>query len=162
MQNNTKWKYVYIVLSKTQVNIRYNIDRKTEGEYMPISKERYKKIRDNEEKSFSIKDFLNVADRTLLYGYTLERQTVHVYIKDREVHYFEYDLNGDTLFHKSGKFDYLDELIPSKRAYPESTDPEFLSILVKNGLDNCFTTYDQERYEKIKDKEYQGLIWKEN
>ena len=42
-----------------------------------------------EHKQFEIikaEDMSNTEDRTLIYGYTCERESFHVYIKDKEIH----------------------------------------------------------------------------
>jgi len=124
---------------------------------MPINKEHYEKL-NSERDTFSIEDLVDKSDRTLLYGYTLDRQDVHVYVKNEEVHYIEYDIDNNILFEKSGVFEDISELIPSKRSYPESTDPEFLAILMRRGVSGNFTTYCENRYEKIKNKKYQGFV----
>ena len=95
------------------------------------------------------------TDRTLLYGYDLDRSTVHVYL-----------LHGEIKIHRYGR-DYDDnkvldsfgfENLPSKRVYPESTDSEFLKLLFKQDIWPSFTTYDEKRYLKTKDRKFVGEI----
>jgi hypothetical protein len=99
------------------------------------------------------KDFLMpyLADRTLLYGYTCDRNTWHVYIKDCIIHKViyrydtepvEYEVNDNTDF------------IPDKRLYPEMCDYKFCLILQRLGYELPFTAWNDERLEQ----QYYGKI----
>lgn len=85
---------------------------------------------------------LSTEDRTLIYGYTCDRETFHVYIKDEKVHIVRYKYKGD-----------LTELpvfsaarcVPNKRIYPETCDYEFCCFLHNEGVTLPFTTYNEER-----------------
>ena len=104
----------------------------------------------------------NRTPRTLLYGYTCARDTYHVYLDEEGcVNKYIYDYYNKTLLHKKYKILtnlQLIELIPDKRVYPESTDYEFLEILLENQVYIPFTCYDEERYERVKDLQYHGEI----
>jgi len=101
--------------------------------------------------------FIDKTDRTLLYGFTLDRQSHHVYLKNGILYLYIYSgKNIDTI--KSGIFTYLRELIPTKRIYPESIDTEFMNLLISKSLSVDFTTYDKERYEKLKYQNFHGDI----
>jgi hypothetical protein len=94
-------------------------------------------------------DLKNKSDRTLLYGYTCERHTFHVYIKDKEIHVIIYDndYTGENKvknvreFIPKGNRDF----VPDKRLYPEACDYEFCSILRKMDIDLPFTFWNDNR-----------------
>lgn len=73
---------------------------------------------------------LGGCDTTLLYGYTLERSTFHVYFKDMKIHKIIYNSNDRYPEHYSvaKSFD-AEDLIPSKRAYPCRTLYTFSSLV---------------------------------
>lgn len=100
----------------------------------------------------SVDDLTNKRDRTLLWGYTPDRASHHVYLKDGEIHILVYNrFDGlEVLRHKSGhEIDVKDDgLIPSKRLYPEACDAEFCRILKERGFHLPFTTWDDQRQEK--------------
>ncbi len=75
------------------------------------------------------------GDRTLLYGYDVNRKTWHVYLMDGEIHLHVYDHNRITITKRSDRF-WLDahKLMPNKRLYPEACDFDFLQILRGNGV----------------------------
>ena len=85
-------------------------------------------------------------NRTLLYGYTCERETFHVYIKDKKIHAVVYNTeyyrgeatpkNMRKLIIKSNE-DY----IPDKRLYPERCNYEFCRLLKEKGVHLPFTTW---------------------
>ena len=128
---------------------------------MAISKQEYERLT-SKQHDFEVTLF-NQSPRTLLYGYTCARDTYHVYLDGEGcVNKFIYDYHNKTLFHK--KYEVLTnvdlpDLIPDKRVYPESTDYEFLLILLTNQVYVPFTCYDEERYESVKDLQYHGEIY---
>lgn len=83
-------------------------------------------------------DLLNKADRTLLYGYTCDRNTWHVYLKDEEIHTVMYmdkkDIQEIQVTSNNG-------YIPDKRLYPERCDFEFCSFLKNLGYSLPFTSW---------------------
>lgn len=96
------------------------------------------------------------TDRTLVYGYTLNRDTFHVYMENGVIHRVIYN------FHK-GVIDYAVEpnltagdCYPDKRSYPESCDREFSYWMAENGRPLCFTTFDVSRSDKVDDKPFRG------
>lgn len=127
---------------------------------MPISKKLYEDMKKTKIDEYGIKssDFLNKENRTLLYGYEINRSTTHIYMLNEEIHYLNYDFKKEIKIYETLKA-FTDVHIPSKRSYPESTDPEFLKLAIENGIEICFTTYDEKRYEKIKDDIFQGDIF---
>jgi hypothetical protein len=85
----------------------------------------------------------NQRDRTLLWGYTLERDSWHVYLKGGLIHLHHYSSAG-TISHRSGHTMVAADLRPDKRAYPEACDFGFCMLMCKLGVDIPFTTI-QER-----------------
>lgn len=101
--------------------------------------------------SVSARDLENQEDRTLLYGYTVDRDTWHVYLRDGVIHRFVYspDYNVRVVpepdqwaFQNVNalSYDYFqtwyngEALIPSKRLYPNHCDYEFCSFMKSNGF----------------------------
>ena len=81
---------------------------------------RIDEIRNRPYRAEDLKPFLK--DRTLLYGYTCDRKTFHVYLKDKEIHTVLYDISYDgkipkpinmTEVHVMSNRDY----VPDKRLY---------------------------------------------
>jgi hypothetical protein len=106
----------------------------------------------------------NREDRTLLYGYTVERTTWHVYLKDGLIHRIEYrsDAKGPYMVgvcHGVQKAWAPRRLLPDKRAYPERTDYQFARLCRDAGCRIEFTTYDADRV--VQDAAFQGLILEE-
>lgn len=86
-----------------------------------------------------------LSDRTLLYGYTCDRDTWHVYIKDKKIHKVIYKYKEKPVEYPiESNYDY----IPNKRLYPETCDFLFCKLLIKLGYDLPFTTWNNEREEK--------------
>ncbi len=88
-------------------------------------------------------------DRTLLYGYTCNRHTVHVYLMAGVVHAVTYAFDGYLLSHRM--FDEVivepDSLVPDKRLYPESCDAAFCLMLKHKGVYLPFTTFTEGQHE---------------
>lgn len=103
----------------------------------------------SEDKIVSLKDIANKKDRTLLYGYTCERDTFHVYIRHGELHRIVYNREDHKpLAHDHGESLKLDSIVPDKKLYPEACDFDFCALLVKSGVNLPFTTWDDTREEK--------------
>lgn len=86
---------------------------------------------------------LSTKDRTLIYGYTCDRQTFHVYIKNKKIHIVQYDYHGNSII----EFPVFSAIgcIPNKRIYPEACDYGFCCFLHNEGVTLPFTTYNEER-----------------
>lgn len=99
----------------------------------------------------------NKTPRTLLYGYNVDRDTIHVYLDETGViHIVEYNINswkesagnefpfeikpGNCLYHYCGEEHSPSRLIPDKRTYPDATDSEFLDLLESFGESVTFTS----------------------
>lgn len=89
-------------------------------------------------------------DRTLAYGYTCERLSWHVYLKDGEIHRLVTHGSGGLVeSHYSRTAWDPRELVPDKRVYPESVDAQFARLLLARGVTLPYTTFDEERYAKV-------------
>jgi hypothetical protein len=87
-----------------------------------------------------------IYNRTLLYGYTCERETFHVYIKNKQIYVIVYNteyyrggprpVNMRQIEVKSNR-DY----VPDKRLYPERCDYHFCKLLKEKGIDLPFTAF---------------------
>lgn len=112
----------------------------------------------------TVNDLVNRSNRTLLYGYTCERQTWHVYLRNGEIIVVQYNQeysrgkpapkNMERISVKSSC-----GFIPDKRLYPERCDYEFCRILKEKGYDLPFTTWSEH---PISEQEYYGFILDEN
>jgi hypothetical protein len=98
--------------------------------------------------AFHISQLDEKTDRTLLYGYTCDRDTFHVYLKDGLLHRIIYS-RKNLISHEFGESIDVELLIPNKRTYPETCDFDFcmkLEVISDHGV--TFTTYNSEREEK--------------
>lgn len=123
-----------------------------------MNKDEYKlveKMKPQKEHVLSPDDLKNKSDRTLLYGYTCDRDTWHVYIKDEVIHTIWYNAREDDVVICELP-DYISnkQYIPNKRLYPETCDFEFCSLLIDKGVHLPFTTWNDNREEK----QFYGLI----
>ena len=77
----------------------------------------------------SAKVLYNQAPRTLLFGYTGEKDTVHVYLADGIIHKVVYNFKGHLIEHKTQDQGLLfGECAAVKRLYPEACDFEFCLV----------------------------------
>lgn len=81
-----------------------------------------------------------VGDRTLVFGYTLDRDTVHAYLRDGEIHVVHYSHDRRLLHHVHGEEVAAADLVPSKRAYPNTTDYFTAVLLKQKGFPLSITT----------------------
>lgn len=98
-------------------------------------------------------------NKTLLYGYTCERETFHVYIKNEQIHTVVYNTeyfrgeavpkNIRELVIKSNH-DY----VPDKRLYPERCDYNFCKLLKERGVQLPFTTWSEPVEIDLEDSRY--------
>jgi len=112
-----------------------------------MNKEQFDKLKGIEkakEQVITIDDLINKTNRTLLYGYTCERDTWHVYIKDNKIFAVIYKY-GESPKEMNIFSNYC--YIPDKRLYPETCDYEFCKLLKDKEIDLPFTTW-QDRPEK--------------
>lgn len=88
---------------------------------------------------------------TLLYGYTCDRNSWHVYLNDgwSEVIALCYDKDGNILSTRRHSFADCEKseiysfscIVPDKRLYPEACDFETCCILADHGANLPFTTH---------------------
>lgn len=95
----------------------------------------------------------HLKDRTLLYGYTCENETFHVYLKDREIHVVAYfnDYSSDTVKPKNMreiKVETNGNFVPDKRLYPEACDYHFCKLLKLRNIHLPFTNWNENRVKK--------------
>ena len=113
-----------------------------------------------------------IYNRTLLYGYTCERETFHVYVKDQKIYTVVYKTDYPLSYEKKlGGFMHGDprpvnlrqievksnrNYVPDKRLYPERCDYHFCRALKERGIELPFTSWSEE----IKPNEmgYYGFI----
>ena len=73
---------------------------------------------------------LGDVETTLLYGYTLERSTFHIYLKNEKIHKIIYDFDSlSPDFYSVNESFSVEDLIPSKRAYPCRTLHSFSDLI---------------------------------
>lgn len=129
-----------------------------------MKKEQYlqlKEMTEGKSKLIMAKDLsLPDKNRTLLYGYTCQRSTFHVYLKDGEIKVAIYDHLEDMW---EWKVEYNNEYIPDKRIYPERSDFEFVSLLMQRGVNVMAHMLDWHDASEIALKEngYYGYILEE-
>jgi hypothetical protein len=85
--------------------------------------------------TISASELTDQTDRTLVYGYDIPRETVHVYLKDGLIHLFT---QGNHV--EAETWDDLNRLVPRKRSYQEHCDYEFCALLIERGADISFTS----------------------
>lgn len=94
-------------------------------------------------------DIVNKNNRTLLYGYTCDRDTWHVYLKDCEIHAVVYNgREDDSELYRIVVVSNSD-YIPNKRLYPARCDFEFCKLLKERGVDFTFTAWEEVSEKKI-------------
>lgn len=80
--------------------------------------------------------------RTLLWGFTCDRNSFHVYMAEDGIHKLVYSEDGQVLEHKHESQQLSPgECVPDKRLYPEACDFGLCSILQDYGISLPFTTW---------------------
>jgi len=90
-----------------------------------------------------------IYNRTLLYGYTCERETFHVYLKDQKTYTVVYktDYSRGAPMPKNMRQIEVNsnrDFVPDKRLYPERCDYHFCRALKERGIDLPFTHWSEE------------------
>lgn len=90
-----------------------------------------------------------IYNRTLLYGYTCERETFHVYIKDQKIYTVVYKTEyswGAPMPKNMRQIEVTSnrDFVPDKRLYPERCDYHFCRALKERGIDLPFTHWGEE------------------
>jgi len=83
---------------------------------------------------------------TLLWGYTPERYSHHVYVFKNTLHLYVYESQVTPVLirYESGDI-VLKDIVPVKRLYPEACNYEFCLQLKRLGLYLPFTTFNEDR-----------------
>jgi hypothetical protein len=97
-------------------------------------------------------------DRTLLYGYTVEKHTFHVYLKDGLIHRVIYNQRDEVLDYQAHATWEAPSLVPDKRAYPERTDAGFARLMLHHRIDIHYMKFNQDRYDCFKDRKFHGIV----
>lgn len=102
-----------------------------------------------------------IYNRTLLYGYTCERETFHVYLKDQKIYTVVYKTEysqGAPMPKNMRQIEVTSnrDFVPDKRLYPERCDYHFCRALKERGIDLPFTLWSEEV--KSNEKGYYGFI----
>ena len=84
-------------------------------------------------------------DHTLIWGYTVDRESFHVYLKDGVIYKVIYDYKCEPV---NLPVNSMYDVIPCKRAYPEACDYDFCRYIKAIGGAIPFTGYNEEREEK--------------
>ena len=100
----------------------------------------------------------NKSDRTLMYGYTCERNTFHLYIKNETFFCVVYDHDKNFLSKFSTTAISVNDCFPNKRVYPESCDYEFSMLLASKNARPAYLAFNPEREEKVKNLIFHGEI----
>lgn len=108
----------------------------------------FKQLNDERRRTKLIRELSleNRTPRTLIYGYTYDRKTFHVYLTDAgEVVRVIYDADGLLISAKNSLSENfpLSECVPDKRLYPGSCDFEFCSKLMSAGCSLSFTMWSE-------------------
>ena len=96
-------------------------------------------------------DLQNQRPRTLLYGFTCERNSFHVYLGAYgRITKVEYAYDEDEFRRVKTEDDIRQnaEWVPDKRLYPERCDEEFCRLLKARGIRLPFTNYDERACEE--------------
>jgi hypothetical protein len=113
----------------------------TEDEYTELIKDA------NQEPRVYVSDF-DGHDRTLLYGYTCDRTSFHVYLWEGQIWRVEYHATSlQLLFHAVADSFRAVDLIPDRRVYPEATDFQMAQRLQALGVRVPYKPFDVERWE---------------
>lgn len=96
-------------------------------------------------KTVNVLDLRDLSDRTLIYGYDIDKYTYHLYLKDCVFHIVLYNSEGYNVLHKERAILPIVECIPDKRVYPECCDYEFSVLLLKNGIEIPYTNFNDHR-----------------
>lgn len=95
-----------------------------------------------------VTELTNLEDRTLLWGYTSDRNSFHVYLKDGILNKVIYNFDRHLLRHEEGVDLNIEGITPDKRIYPSSCDFEFCTLLRSKDVYLPFTTFSEEKIQE--------------
>lgn len=96
------------------------------------------------ERAISIEDLADRSERTLVYGYDVDRNTFHLFVRAGEIRRALYRRDGEDfelISMASGDF-MPRACVPNKRAYPERCDFEFCRLISERRITVPFTSFD--------------------
>lgn len=86
--------------------------------------------------------------RTLMFGYTTDRFTFHVYVANELLHKLIYDsITLIPYLYESAERFSCGQVIPDKRAYPERCDFQFCRNILDLGFSIPFAMWNDDHYE---------------
>lgn len=104
-------------------------------------------------------DVLGGEDRTLLRGYTCDRDTWHVYLKDGDIHLLVYSYPDVVVRHEArDSWMNPEDLVPDKRVYPESTCFRFARELQVRGVRVPYLRFDADRFRTVGSDRFLGPV----
>jgi hypothetical protein len=95
--------------------------------------------KETEEVMIDARALTNKTPRTLIYGYTCDRDTFELILLAGHEPCFSLYIDEKLIF--MGCHIEPDRCVPDKRIYPAKSDFEFCSILKSHGVYLSFTTY---------------------
>lgn len=105
---------------------------------------------DSNKNIIKIIDLNDLTPRTLIYGFTSERDTFHLYLDDQNgsVTFNRVVYDSYNVIKKNISMFEMNEIgtvecLPDKRVYPAASDFEFCKILANKGRNIPFTTFDE-------------------
>lgn len=90
---------------------------------------------------------VGAADRTLAYGYDVDRNSFHVYAHRGILYVRSYNHRRELLDTISGPELHAEALRPNKRVYPQYTDGHFARIMRDLGFPLSFTPWSEPKRE---------------
>lgn len=82
------------------------------------------------------------SDKTLLYGYTCEKKSWHIYKKDGLLHKLVYGYPAFFISYDARESFILSDLIPDKRVFPECTDFHLAKMFLAASIDVPYLPFD--------------------
>lgn len=114
-----------------------------------MNKQQYETLRKPAEivPTIDVQDALSYipGDGTLLWGYTCDRNSFHVYLEGGQLHRVIYDHDRNVLDYIHGQTLDARLLHPNKRVYPEATSYDFIVALRNAGERPSLTTFNEKR-----------------
>lgn len=80
-------------------------------------------------------------DRTLLWGYTCDRDSFHVYLKDQLIHKVVYEHPNKLKEYVTAPSMTCESMAPDKSAYPSACDAQFVRLMLQKGQHVTYTTF---------------------
>jgi hypothetical protein len=116
-------------------------------------------IKDRDQEPLVYVSDFDGPDRTLLFGYTCDRTTFHVYLRDGLIWRLEYHATSlMPLHHASADSFRAVDLVPNKRVYAEATDFQMAQRLQALGVPVAYREFSGFRWEYYKDLPFAGEI----